>query len=105
MTSAEVTAVARRRQLLSSTNLAYTVTLTSTLTSEQVVKKLQVSMTNGLFLRTLMSYSGIVGQPSGDSSTVIDANADTKTDAEAKTISNPESVSIGNWNLNLTYML
>jgi hypothetical protein len=91
VTSAAVTAVSGRRQLLTSTTLAYTVALTSTLTSEQVVKKLQDSMSSGLFLRTLRSYSGIVGQQPGDSSTVIDANAETKTE----TNSTSESLSMG----------
>ena len=95
VTSAAVTAVAGRRQLLTSTTLAYTVALKSTLTSEQVVKKLQDSMSNGLFLRTLRSYSGIVGQQPGDSSTVIDANADTNAKTDTETTSTTESVSVG----------
>ena len=63
-----------------------------------MVKTLQDSMSNGLFLRTLRSYSGIVGQQPGDSSTVIDANADTDTDPKTNTETNSytESVSVGN---------
>lgn len=99
VTSAAVAAaaVSGRRQLLTLTGLAYTVTLTSTLTSEEVVKKLKDSMSNGLFLTTLRSYTGIVGQQPGDSSTVIDANADTETETETKTETNSpsESVSLG----------
>jgi hypothetical protein len=97
VTSAAVTAaaVSGRRHLLTSTTLAYTVALTSTLTSEEVVKKLQYSMSNGLFLSTLRSYTGIVGQQPGDSSTVIDANADTKTETKTETNFPSESVSLG----------
>ena len=52
-------------------------------------------MSNGLFLRTLRSYSGIVGQQPGDSSTVIDANADTNAKTDTETTSTTESVSVG----------
>jgi hypothetical protein len=95
VTSAAVTAVTGRRHLLTSTTLAYTVALTSTLTSEQVVRKLQDSMSNGLFLRILRSYTGIVGPQPGDSSTVIDANADTETKTKTETNTTTESVSLG----------
>lgn len=95
VSSVVVTAVAGSRKMLSSTTLSYTVSLASALTTDQVVRKLQVSMDNGRFLKLLRSYSGIMGQKSSNPATVVDANAKTAPTDESST------VSIGNFNTSI----
>lgn len=97
VSSVVVTAVAGSRKMLSSTTLSYTVSLVSALTTDQVVRKLQVSMDNGLFLKLLRSYSGIVGQKSSNPTTVVDANAKTKTSPTDES----STVSIGMFNASM----